>query len=309
MFTVFTTAKPFRGHDGVIQRNALQSWKCLHQGIEVILFGDEEGAAEVCEEYGLRHEPHVERHESGLPYLDYIFARAQMIARYPYLCFSNCDIILLPDFLRAYEKALNWRPALLAVGRRWDTDITEPVNFGRKGWECNLRELALNQGKQQNHFWIDFFLFPRGLYENMPSLIVGRAYWDHWMIWRALSARSSVIDFSDAVVAVHQNHGYNPQSGRTKGFSEDSLSLRNLEVSGGEAHQRSIRAATHRLLRDGKIRRNFRRYRPPLPRPVRQARRFLIDMVWLPTWHSTLNAIRHVRDTLGFGPSGRGLNQ
>ena len=29
----------------------------------MILFGDDEGAAEVCAELGLRHEPHVERHE------------------------------------------------------------------------------------------------------------------------------------------------------------------------------------------------------------------------------------------------------
>lgn len=35
----FTTAKPFVGHNGVIQRNALRSWTLLHPGVEVILFG------------------------------------------------------------------------------------------------------------------------------------------------------------------------------------------------------------------------------------------------------------------------------
>ena len=59
MLTFFTTAKPFRGHDAVIQRNALKSWKLLHPDVEVILFGDEEGAAETCREFGLRHEPAV----------------------------------------------------------------------------------------------------------------------------------------------------------------------------------------------------------------------------------------------------------
>jgi hypothetical protein len=63
MLTFFTTAKPFRGHSATIQCNALQSWKLLHPDIEVILFGDEEGTAEVCAELGLRHEPHVERNE------------------------------------------------------------------------------------------------------------------------------------------------------------------------------------------------------------------------------------------------------
>ena len=55
MITFFTTGKPFRGADGIIQRNALKSWKLLDPDVEVIVFGDEEGAAEVCADYGLRH--------------------------------------------------------------------------------------------------------------------------------------------------------------------------------------------------------------------------------------------------------------
>lgn len=33
MITLFTTAKPFRGHDGIIQRNALRSWTLLRPDI------------------------------------------------------------------------------------------------------------------------------------------------------------------------------------------------------------------------------------------------------------------------------------
>src|SRR5258708_33627463 len=61
MITIFTTAKPFTGHSGVIQRNALKSWKELHADAEVILFGDEEGAAEAAREAGARHVGKVER--------------------------------------------------------------------------------------------------------------------------------------------------------------------------------------------------------------------------------------------------------
>src|SRR5260370_15547736 len=104
MLTFFTTGKPFQGHSAIIQRNALKSWKLLHPEVEVILLGDDEGAAEVCAEFGLRHEPYVERHESGTKYINYMFARAQQISRHQYFCFSNCDIILLSDFWRAFEK-------------------------------------------------------------------------------------------------------------------------------------------------------------------------------------------------------------
>ena len=45
MLTLFSTCKPFHGHNGVIQRNALKSWRLLHPDIEIILFGDDEGVA------------------------------------------------------------------------------------------------------------------------------------------------------------------------------------------------------------------------------------------------------------------------
>src|SRR5258708_830548 len=125
MLTFFTTAKPFHGHSAIIQCNALKSWKFLYPDVEVILFGDDEGAAEICAEFGLRHEPHVERHESGMKYLNYMFDRVQKIARHDYLCYSNCDIIFMKDFSIAFEKATAWRQRFLLVARRWDTDINE----------------------------------------------------------------------------------------------------------------------------------------------------------------------------------------
>jgi hypothetical protein len=44
MPTLFTTAKPFEEHSGVIQRNALKNWKQRHSDVEVILFGDDAAA-------------------------------------------------------------------------------------------------------------------------------------------------------------------------------------------------------------------------------------------------------------------------
>ena len=65
MITFFTTAKPFVGHSGVIQRNALKSWTLVHPDAEVILFGDETGGAIAAKELGIRHEPHTEKKDSA----------------------------------------------------------------------------------------------------------------------------------------------------------------------------------------------------------------------------------------------------
>src|SRR5208282_3760786 len=131
MISLFTTAKPFTGHSAVIQRNALESWKRLHADVEVILFGDDAGAAEVCRELGLRYEPAIERRKNGTKGLRSIFGRAQEIARHDILCYVNCDIILTSDFLRAIT-ALSARSApFLMIGRRWDVDVTLPLDFSQ----------------------------------------------------------------------------------------------------------------------------------------------------------------------------------
>src|SRR5258708_30531218 len=95
-YTTLFRSKPFRDHSGIIQRNALRSWTQLHPDIEVILFGDDAGAAETCLELGLRHEPFVERNKFGTKRLDFMFARAQELACRPLLCYIHCDIILFP---------------------------------------------------------------------------------------------------------------------------------------------------------------------------------------------------------------------
>ena len=307
MLTFFTTGKPFRGHDGIIQRNALQSWKLLHPDVEVILFGDDEGAAEVSAELGLRHEPYVQRHESGTKYLNYMFARAQQISRHQYFCFSNCDIIFFSDFWNAFEKTLLWRNRhrFLLVGQRTDTDVAEPIRFEDSGWDLRLRELAEAHGLRQTEHWIDFFLFSKGLYLDMPLLIVGHGWWDGWMIWKALSDAIPVLDVSRCVLAVHQNHQYAPQFGRVKGSGADALSQVNLERIGGLRHNVTLGEATHHLTPTG-IKRNWRRWTAVRKRPIVP----LIPnkIYWaLQThvWHPLLNLTRPARHAVGLRQKSR----
>jgi hypothetical protein len=209
MVTIFSTPKPFRGHDKVIQSNAIQSWTLLHPDAEVILFGDELGAAEVAREYGIRHEPEVRRNERGTKYLNFIFDRARELARHTILCYANCDIMLMSDFREALQIVSRRHPEFLMIGRRWDTGISEPWNFSDPDWEHQLRALALSRGKRNGPSWVDYFAFSRELYyQKMPPFLIGRHGWDPWLTWHALASKVPVVDASPKVVAVHQNHDY-----------------------------------------------------------------------------------------------------
>ena len=67
MITLFTLPKPFVGHIGMIQRNAIQSWTRLHPDIDILMFGSEQGTAEIAAEFGIRHFPDVDVNEYGTP--------------------------------------------------------------------------------------------------------------------------------------------------------------------------------------------------------------------------------------------------
>jgi hypothetical protein len=106
--------------------------------------------------------------------------------------------------------------------------------------------------------WVDYFVFAKGMYDDMPRLIVGYCFWDNWMIWEALSYKIPVIDNTDSVVAIHQNHLYSTESGRTKTNPRDARSLLNLDVIGTQEHLKQIDDSTYRLTKRRWIIRSWR---------------------------------------------------
>ncbi len=282
----------------MIQRNALKSWKLLHPQAEVILFGDDAGAAEAAEELGLRHEPKVERNEYGTKRLDYFFERAQELARHEVLCYCNCDILLMQDFREAVERVAAVREKFLMVGRRWDINIAEAYDFEREDWQERLRSLAMS-GRQRGAEWIDYFAFQRGLYKgNMPAFVIGRVHWDNWLLWKARDAGAAVVDASAAVVAVHQNHDYGYHPKGKQGVWNDQEAANNYRLAGGWRHLRTIADASEVLCGSG-LKPNRKRQWSGLKRHVRQAWRFWRHRVWQRAWFALLDITRPLRDAMG----------
>lgn len=303
MLTLFTTAKPFKGHNGVIQRNALKSWRLLHPIVEIIVFGDDEGSAEICAELGIRHEPAVERSEFGSVLVNSMFVRAEATARHDVLCYVNCDMILMADFRHAVSQTRARYPQFLLVGRRWDTDITEPIDFSSKNWEEQVRQRALAAHRQRDRWWIDYFAFSRGFFgPDIPPFAIGRTVWDNWLAWKGCES-GCLVDASASVVAVHQNHDYGHHPQGSEGVWKGEEARRNFELAGGLANLRSIADATL-VLRDGRIKNNRARHWLALEPRVREIERVLTYNVWLPLWHSLLGVTRPLRHALGLRSRG-----
>lgn len=237
LVTIFTIPKPFDGHIGVIQRNAIRSWKKLAENapVRVVLFGDEEGIAEFAEEIEVRHISEIEKNESGTPLLSGCFQSAHADFESQYYCFINCDIILQQDFIETVQQfdARDF-PDFLGIGRRVDVDITEDLDF-REEWESEISEIAQSQGQLAPVVCKDYFVFPEHMYKEIPAFAVGRGNWDNWMVANANQSKTPVVDLTEVVTAIHQNHNYTHLGGgRLAAYVTGDEAKTNSKLAGGK---------------------------------------------------------------------------
>lgn len=255
LLTIFSIPKAFSGHNCIIQRNAIKSWQLLGQ-VEIILFGNDPGVLEIAREMNIRHFPKIETTDQGTPYLDKAFQVAIQSARGKLMMYINCDIILLSGLFEKLSKVD--LSMFLLNGRRWDMTITEELDFG-KGWETRLRQQIKQDGKLHGYSGIDYFIFPKNFPHDLPHFVVGRPCWDNWLIWHAKKQHIPIIDATETVTAIHQNHDYLHSKFGEKDRVGGPETKKNYVLSGGFARMLSIREADYLLTTKGLI-------RPPLLR-------------------------------------------
>lgn len=237
MITFFSIPKPFRGHIEVIQRNAIQSWLRLDPKPEIFLFCNDYGTHEVAKEFGIRHIPDVALNEYGTPLVSDVFAQITKIASNNILCYINTDIIIMNNLMHAVSRIQ--KEKYLLLGKRWDLDVDTPIDFTNPNWEKDLIQHMHGQGELHSHMGVDYYIFPRSLYQNMPPFAVGRTSYDNWLIWRARNLGTQVFDATRVVTCIHQNHArtYTSIGMKTPDGKDDLTAgieaLRNREMAGG----------------------------------------------------------------------------
>lgn len=206
---IFTIPKPFHGHVGIIQTNAIRSWRKLGKQVEIHLYGDEPGTAEMAQEVGAVHVPNIGRNAHGTPLLDCVFKDTHKRSDAPYLAYVNADILLLQNFWQTLEcvRASSCDRFVIS-GRRTNLDLRSPIEMTRADWEAKLKSLADSHGKRASRVCKDYFIFTRPEFENIPPFAVGRGNWDNWVLKSAKLRNIPVIDGTGWIDAIHQNHDY-----------------------------------------------------------------------------------------------------
>ncbi len=254
MVTIFAIPKSFYGHIETIQRNAIQSWLALRPRCEIILFGDEPGVKEIASEYQVIHIPVISKNDYGTPLISSAFECAQKIARNDILCYSNADIIFFQDLISAIGKITYSR--YLIVGRRWNLDIVEPLPYQTPQWEIQLRKKLVSCAQMSGLRGSDYFIFRKGTLEKIPDFAVGRPVWDNWMIYHARAKGYVVVDATQAITDVHQNHNYTHVPESREASWEGPEGDHNRFLISPE-HTFDLIDATHTLDGNGKLYQNI----------------------------------------------------
>lgn len=259
MLTIFSCPKPFLGPFNTIQRNAIQSWRKLGPEVEVMLMGDDEGTSEVAKEFGIQHIPEVTRNALGTPLISSLFEKAQEKARYGRMCYVNADILLMSNFIKAINRVVAEMPQSLMVGRRWNLDLKEPIDFNAN-WEKWLLTQVARRGKLYYQFAMDYFVYPKGVWGEIPPFAIGRPGWDIWIVYRAHCLNIPMVDLTKMVSVVHQNHDYSHHPAGWMGAMKGQEAKQNMELSGGIAY--SLLDAQYCLTEKGLKRRVTPYYSP-----------------------------------------------
>ncbi len=262
LLTIFTAPKPFTNpHIAVIQRNAIGSWlqlgkeknnshdKPVAPEVQILIIGEEDGLAEIAQQFSLPHLAHVERNPAGTPLVSSIFSLARQASQSPYLAYINADILLFPEFFTTIQRITkylstqeNQRPFLL-IGQRWDLDVKKELDFSA-GWDNRLKADLERHGKLHPPAGSDYFVFPRTAFTEMPDFAIGRAGWDNWMIYHARQQGWAVIDGTPTIRIIHQSHDYSHLPGGKPHYDQEESQV-NMDMAGGLANMYTVLDANY----------------------------------------------------------------
>jgi hypothetical protein len=209
MITIFATPKNFEDIFIHIQENAIKSWRSISDDIQIVILGDSKGSKEIAEEVNADYIPKVRCSPKGTPYASDLFIQAEKIAKFPIITFINADIILPKNFVEEIKWVTDTMKKFLIIGHRWDMDIHEKINFQSELITRKFWETIPEKGELHAPSGIDYFVFNKGLWKTLPDFIIGRPGFDNWLIWKARRRRIPVIDATDSIQVVHQNHHFN----------------------------------------------------------------------------------------------------
>lgn len=207
MFTIFTFPRPFQSPFNTPQLNAINSWKKIHKDIEIYLINDELNTAK---EFAIKNEIKCidgKFSKYGSPLLKDAIQSINSVAKNDVILFINTDIIYLDGIKRTMDIVLNNFDKYFIVGRRVDYDIDYKISFSDEDYKKKLITMYEN-GDMHGLSGLDYWIFPKNTFNEIPNFVIGKPGYDNWLLAESKRKSIPVIDASNTIRILHQNHYY-----------------------------------------------------------------------------------------------------
>jgi hypothetical protein len=136
------------------------------------------------------------------------------------------------------------------VGQRTDCEILEEVRLV-DDWQRALRRALSERGRLHAPTGIDYFVFPRLSFAELPEFAVGRPGWDNWLLRRAGQLQLDIVDGTSRITAIHQSHDYSHHRDGYAGVWTGAEATVNLALAGFDSFPYTIADARVRLTARG----------------------------------------------------------
>jgi len=207
MFTIFTFPRPFKSPFNTPQLNAINSWKKIHKDIEIYLINDELNTAK---EFAIKNKIKCidgKFSKYGSPLLKDAIQSINSVARNDIILFINTDIVYVDGIKRTIDVVLNNFDKYFIVGRRVDCDIDYEISFNNEDYQKKLITMYKN-GDMHGLSGLDYWVFPKNSFNEIPDFVIGKPGYDNWLLAESKRTSIPVIDASNTIRILHQNHYY-----------------------------------------------------------------------------------------------------
>jgi flavin-dependent dehydrogenase len=83
---------------------------------------------------------------------------------------------------------------------------------------------------------IDYFAFNAGLFNEIPPFAIGRTAWDNWLLYAGIRSGAKLIDASNLIMCIHQNHDWSHIKGGEKEAWEGKEAINNWKLTNGKIY-------------------------------------------------------------------------
>ena len=186
--------------------NTLRNWALFLPQIQPLLFTYEtdENLIKLAKSLGWLIADVPRLGKNKVPIWKDMYFAAQNHSNSVFYGWFNGDLLFddgLINTLTAVEHYLNQLDRTLIVGQRTNFELRN-----REIWNKSDVTKAAKEGTLYHIHALDYFILARNQYvwDQVPDVVIGRTYYDNFLVYVALKNKLSVVDASKTVLTLHQ---------------------------------------------------------------------------------------------------------